>query len=768
MSERPDQNVGLECELDSPNLARMNSNKTLNTIRWSIILLAFSLVSCADLLRQSAKGPELKVAAVPSIPPPSIIISSEQSVAEQAAKQIAKGGEPAIQALIKALVEAGFPVVINQQRFALPNGDNGLGAPVFDWEIKALVSEASGSFVVPLPMLGKILNMIPEFETIPWNEVILTSLRESAQSTSSETRFWAYLVDEIGKRRFGISLLDPTVTADRVLLTSLQYQLILRRLISEILLAESRVIGMKPDQQAPILFASLTPLFTHLLAQNYKSTLDQCRKIGGQEISNVEALEGKFFDDLVYKQLEKRGVGRAAKIAGKVSRFLGAVGALFDLVKAGILVASVNVQHRLEEGEPLVRTKKTTDNYERTIVLTVSFGLAPAEYVNCTRPLGWTGATAGAVLEAPLVGPAKDATVLWEGLDGFFDNQWVKFRDNNGTIVPSPEDEEWAEAIRTGVGEINLATGPGRPRTGQGYRSITDGNGVTKTTVKGRAQPVELSEASVAIDRRATILTQIATNGFDLGDFLATPTSLVYTAAKAGLFSFHSIEFQVIDWAPEYILKLSSTGNYSRPEVMPVHLIETQGEIRLKPRKDSLGHIVYEASGTRKVDVRPYGKCGIFIETTSGEEVVEITGTIPSPEQAELRMCHRVPKLSMSNMTCPCNGSGCFTTKINEAGRGDVDHPSGVTAPLNTPNTGSTLFIQHWQTEASNRYTGWCVDLKDWQPATPNFYGKPKFGAQIRRESDSCPFSGFALATSCSSHFYYDLTLPKDKVGTVR
>ena len=47
-----------------------------------------------------------------------------------------------------------------------------------------------------------------------------------------------------------------------------------------------------------------------------------------------------------------------------------------------------------EDGEPLVRTKKTTDGYEGTIVLKVAFDLEPAEYVNCTRPVAWTGATA--------------------------------------------------------------------------------------------------------------------------------------------------------------------------------------------------------------------------------------------------------------------------------------------------------------------------------------------------------------------------------------
>ena len=733
--------------------------------------LVLSLAGCMDLLRAPAPKESME-AASPSQPSKSIVLPAEQSAAEQAVKEILKGGETGERELAKSLVEAGFPVMLQQQRFALPNGDNGSGAPIFDWEIAALVKQARSSFVMPLPVLADLLRSIPDLKTVPWETVILTGLRASAESKSAETRYWAFLVDEVGRRRFGSSLLESNVSADQVLLTSLQYQLVLRRLISEILLSEQQRVGQKRNHSEFVKLASLEFSPQTFLAQNDSSFTDRCRKLNAQGIGHGEAIAGKIYEKLIYEGLEKYGVGRAARVGGKLAKFLGAVGGIFDLVDTGVLLASINVHYKLAHGEPLVRTKTMKDGATDQIVLAASYGLITAEYLNCMHLVSATGVTAGATLEAPVVGPIKNADISWEGASGFFEGEWVKFQDNHPGVMVL--EREWQIRLAKDDNPTPEKYAKFLNRSGQGYTSVTDSDGISLAAIIGRAQPAELPDDSAELGRRATVLisVNVLKEEWDLGDVVgalwppSSVTSLVYTATKAGFFSYHTIEFDVRDWAPSYVLKVSSTGRYRRDGGLPPHIVETDGEILLKPRRDSLGHLVYEGKGKRSVSVKPYGKkCGAIIEETSGDETVEVTGTIPSPERAELHLCHRRADLYVTNMSCPCGpNSGCIVTKLNPTSKQITStHPSGISITAEIPDQGnaSTLFLQHWSAESSNPATGFCVDLKNWELPMVPISGKRPIGAFVKNNSGSCPLWGFALANSCDTYFSYDLALPK-------
>ena len=120
--------------------------------------------------------------------------------------------------LIASLIAADFPVLDEKAKPIVLNGKRGVGIPIRTWEVAALLDMAKSNWVMPMWSLETILKTTPDFEGVPWGNILLEGIRGAATDKDESARFWAHLVTEFGKAQVGQDLLDGSLTADRVML----------------------------------------------------------------------------------------------------------------------------------------------------------------------------------------------------------------------------------------------------------------------------------------------------------------------------------------------------------------------------------------------------------------------------------------------------------------------------------------------------------------------------------------------------------------------
>ena len=730
--------VGRAVMLSTVLTACSNLQSVYSSIRTQLPSKPTVVDSSEDANRPNSKGP------IPSasISPPLAGFKAKENrqaiVAKNYVAKIVAGGADTKNHLIDALIAASYPVFDEKAKLISINGIDGHGVPVRHWELIALQDIAKSNWIMPLTSLEKILKTIPDFEGIPWGKVLLEGIRGAATDKDESARFWASLVAEFGKAQVGQDLLDPVLAPERVILSSMQYQLILRRLASEFLLSSDQRNAIStpriPVRKFIVASSEVTP---GLLAQNTAlSVPSECQFTNDEGVvqANAEWAMGKYWDWL-YKYIAK-----AQKIgAKKLGKAVKAAGIFLDAAEAGILAGSMRVEFRLE-GEPLVRTKTTKPGESKPLWLKVWHETGREQYVNCAKIVTTSGIlTHELKISIPTNGPLKKAAVRWSGGWGFRPNQWVFLPESNfpdllmgggvepGSVGPGEVGPESTRRIDFPTSDFMM----------NGPATETDSQGRTYVVISGRAQKHELPKEATKVSREAIVWVQVAPGGADLSDVDAikdavkkrTPTGALTALVKTGLMTNWLHKFKVTDWATEYILEVHGRGKLKAAAWSPMS-VEKIGTIRLKPKVSSDGTIAYEGNGALKFDLTPTERCN-QIEESHGNQLVRVTGDIRDLDRASLTVIISGADLHGTLQNCFCPTNRC-------------------SPPLTKDGVGIMwlLLVHGMESSGSNGSAGGLIKLTQWEKLSDD-------AVKVEREFQSC--QGQPASTLCNYTVKYVL-----------
>ena len=458
--------------------------------------------------------------------------------------------------------------------------DPGQGIVLDEFDVAAMAKLYGLGYGATLKHLGDSFRQAPPWKELKLEELLLSGLRDAAQSTRPELKFWAFFVNELGRRSPGPFDLLGEPEPEKVHLDAIQLQFLLTRLAADH--AARHQPGTASALRSDVVRASWVREQSAPAAACSPTTFGDYAAVAATTIfgATVDAMGGA-----------------AAKYGQAVQK------ANFVLMLAKFIATYAMLEQDLSiEGGKLTRTKTKEAGIQTTLTDRVSIQETWAQYVNCAREILNSG---GLDVTLPESGPVKNVKVWWSIERG---------RDE---LVFFP----FAQA------------GP----SGGGFSSTKE-DGVAKAFITGFGQHEDLSRRRIVqIDKQASVRTSTqvkSTKLENLGDALGTAGdfgSLIiafftgdWQGAVGGLITetfyrsawgySEPFEFTVTDWEPcknvwsgkiNYLETFVKVGSATRPGINQTSWSEiltysAQTEIvQSRPDAEPAGNSHGEASLTR-------------------------------------------------------------------------------------------------------------------------------------------------------------------------
>jgi hypothetical protein len=437
------------------------------------------------------------------------------------ATQIAQGGRAAEAALRRAVLMSGFDLVDVGGRpagrasapvtgIALPIGQLQFvaGQNTFDHGLAASDLAAS---------LAAVVGGQSDKDVAAVQQAVLDDLRSGAASAPAPVRFLTSLIAALGAHA------SPAVAIPRsgdVTFTGLQSWLIMLRIVSEF---AAHAGTLRPSGSSSLL---------HIDALSGSAPCqpdDSAGKVEDAAATGIGFGVGYVWDTVREMLDQKKGEPNTAEWGA--SDIMAVINAGLALVH--LIVESFALHGDLEmvEGEPLVRTKSTTQEGEdKTLKLHLEYRLPHGQYANCLRL--FLNAN-GLDVTLPSDGPVRQASVSWSVANG-------------GDVLDEP----------IVFHPTHLGTGA----QGDAVLSTTDDSGDAVMTVQGRRQhdrvPDDASPYIRQVRVYAAVQIKASTLYSDLADGLgvltagfAAPALLLQTILERLHAWSVSRVFTVRDWA---------------------------------------------------------------------------------------------------------------------------------------------------------------------------------------------------------------------------
>jgi hypothetical protein len=374
-------------------------------------LLPLTLVAClvAGGCDKQEKAPAEPVPfekkPLPALTQPMKVPSSGGDATAELLSQVIRGSpsqaEPAVNTTLQLF---GIPVVDHDGAVSQVPGISVRGVPTPAWAVQSLAFTAAAAPVMRVSDLFGPLSNLSELGGVDLTRLVVEDWAAAFKSSYDDTRQAATLLLEIGFPDGPANDGDLQTTAPgRLAVTSLQAQMILRRLAVEIRIGSGPTAANKNPsyRDVPIKMDGTPPC---------SMTHDQ-DKIVGYGSTGTRVLFGQLL-----KYLQDKGVIDANSNAPKNIK---AANLLIDAANYGLMIAALRVDASLDR-PPLVRTKETTKAGEtKKLQALVHFKAGSEAMVNCFRlalsSVGIKGLT------SPPDGPLASVRVGFRGREGTSD-----------------------------------------------------------------------------------------------------------------------------------------------------------------------------------------------------------------------------------------------------------------------------------------------------------------------------------------------------------
>jgi len=331
------------------------------------------------------------------------------NIDEQAAtlaKAVLKGDEKSVPALYAAVLAAGYGIR-DADGSVLETTDHGQGMVFRDWEIAAIAKLYGQGYGVGLAHLSEAFTRNTKaFKDVPLATALLDGIRKAANSDHRALRFWGRFIVELGRSSSEpYDLLDQIGPA-KIRLDAAQMFFVLSRLMGDVALSAKVANHVRPvpslTRKTKLTASNHAELSTlRILRNNRSSSLPgPCAPEGWESIGrDVGALAATSLYDHILSQSNMS---------------LGSVNLVLTLLKFILSYAFLKTDIVIAK-KPLVRTKSTTKG-ELDVVIGKVWIDNKLQELNCQR----TFLNAhGLDFNLPNSGPVSGATIAWEGLEGF-------------------------------------------------------------------------------------------------------------------------------------------------------------------------------------------------------------------------------------------------------------------------------------------------------------------------------------------------------------
>ena len=452
-------------------------------------------------------------------------------VAALLARQVAKGDDQSVPALLTAIMTAGF---------GIRDTDGGVTQTVqpgqgliFDaWEVASMAKMYGERRTVELSYLAESITLIPELKQAPLEKIIVDGLRKHSSGQNAELRFWARFIVELGKRApqpYDL-LRDKNIRLDAI-----QTALILRRVLGDLYTLA------QPPQQAKRVYAHAP--------QTQPCTMSDMEAT----VADIQALATTTaFGELISWVKDKIG-GSSGDLFGKYAKFTNILNILLAYAKFIATYAALETEITVEN-PPLVRNTTVSPGERRQLTARVVMNIGKMQQVNCFRWLlnAGTGLDFNLMNDGPLPGVEVNWRLVSGGTADFYSSG-----DHSQRIVQFAGTGPRIQDAGTYAG----IPGQGGTPVGNLTRTKTDAQGNARILLEGASRRNHIPAPHIPMMKSAVVMTTVKLKGGDIkgdavdiaghvsGGLISLGKKEGLGGAAGGMFTFPLELLYRTDWA---------------------------------------------------------------------------------------------------------------------------------------------------------------------------------------------------------------------------
>lgn len=310
---------------------------------------------------------------------------AELQKADGYAKAIAAGDANSMSAVVGAFMHAGFVIQASDGTVKKWSGGQGMTLP--EYQIAAVAKQYGEGQTVGLTSFAKgFERMFKLKKDFGFADQILAGIRDAQRSTVPEVAFWSNLIITLGLQRPGqIDISDPNINPDRVRFDPIQRELILMRLVGDVMLVEhSHQAKNASGEKAVFQKAS------------YVRELPAADDGGGCTLNNNQSAEadyaaiaaGQVFSKLAGALDNIVGSITGSSVVGSYIKKAGAANIILNLLKFVATYAALEIDLSMDGGPNLTRTKTRAPGERKRLTGHVHINTDGwANLANCARPV---------------------------------------------------------------------------------------------------------------------------------------------------------------------------------------------------------------------------------------------------------------------------------------------------------------------------------------------------------------------------------------------
>jgi hypothetical protein len=493
-----------------------------------------------------------------------VVPIAQMQKAEAYAKAIAKGDADSMSAVVGALMHAGF--AIQGADGSVKKWSGGQGMTIPEYQISAIAKQYGEGQTVGLMSFAKgFERMFKLKKDFAFADQILAGIRDSQRSTVPEIASWSNLIITLGMQHPGqVDISDPNISQERVRFDPIQRELIMMRLVGDIMVAEhgrqarNGGVDRSTFQKASYIREVGLPVAADgapcVLTGNESVGADY----GALGLTQVFSRLAGAIDEIV------QGISGSTVVATYLKRS-GAANIILNLLKFVATYAALEIDLTMDGGATLTRTKTRAPGERKKLTAHVHIETGKwAQLAACARPLlnfmgldfslpGGPGNNELSNVKVTFVLQENEETGGWEAiahnanLGAYFGDTNTAYSDLVGGVRLEPVTQKAQYTDSNGKASINMVGEPqDRDLSHEKLTGVQRRMGVSAFVAAKTSDPQQMSGSDYAGtigDYLGPFLSFVT--GDELGAAVGAATETLYRAAW---YSSDVFPFDVKDW----------------------------------------------------------------------------------------------------------------------------------------------------------------------------------------------------------------------------